>query len=103
MRSRYAAYALGEVAYLRRTWHPSTRPRRLDLDPSLVWTGLEVARSEEHGDDGVVEFTARYAVGGTSGAMHEVSEFVRVDGRWLYVGPQPQPSVAEAQPAVPSP
>ena len=96
MRSRYAAYALGELAYLRQTWHPSTRPRRLDLDPSLVWTGLEVARAEEHGDVGVVEFTARYAVDGSAGVMHEVSEFVRVGGRWLYVGPQAHASVPGA-------
>jgi SEC-C motif-containing protein len=35
MRSRYSAFALGEAAYLLSTWHPSTRPRALDLEPDV--------------------------------------------------------------------
>lgn len=89
MRTRYSAYAVGEVPYLRRTWHPTTRPRRLDLDPGIVWTGLSVARADTDGDRGTVEFTARFRSADGVGSMHEVSEFVREDGRWLYLGPQP--------------
>ena len=33
MRSRYAAFVVGDAGYLRDTWHPSTRPRHVDLDP----------------------------------------------------------------------
>src|SRR3712207_8451687 len=39
MRSRDSAFAVGDPAYLLATWHPSTRPPSLDLDPT---------RSEEH-------------------------------------------------------
>jgi uncharacterized protein YchJ len=38
MRSRYSAFAVGDTAYLLRTWHPSARPPTLSLDPDLVWT-----------------------------------------------------------------
>ena len=42
MRSRYSAFVLGDAAYLLATWHPSTRPRSLELDDAVRWTGLDV-------------------------------------------------------------
>jgi hypothetical protein len=42
MRSRYSAFAIGDAGYLLRTWHPSRRPRTLNLDPALRWTRLAV-------------------------------------------------------------
>ena len=33
MRSRFTAFAVGDVAHLQASWHPSTRPTTLDLDP----------------------------------------------------------------------
>ena len=56
MRSRYAAYARGEVDHVWRTWHPRTRPERVVHDPTTTWTGLEVLRAE----DDVVEFVASH-------------------------------------------
>ncbi|MCB0909908.1 MAG: SEC-C domain-containing protein, partial [Nocardioidaceae bacterium] len=35
MRSRYAAYAVGDAGYVFRTWHPRTRPEHIELDPDL--------------------------------------------------------------------
>jgi len=32
-----------------------------------------------------VEFVARYKSGGRAGRLHEVSRFVREDGKWFYV------------------
>jgi len=32
MRSRYSAYALGELDYVWRTWHPRTRPDSIEPD-----------------------------------------------------------------------
>jgi len=87
MRSRYTAYVTGDVAYLLATWHPSTRPAVLELDPDLAWRSLEVIRTERGGPldrEGVVEFAARYAVGTERGVLHETSRFVRED-RWRYV------------------
>ena len=46
MRSRYTAFAVGDAAYLVRTWHPRTRPDELDLDPATQWAGLTVLRTE---------------------------------------------------------
>ena len=39
---RYSAFAIGDAGYLLRTWHPSRRPRTLNLDPALRWTRLAV-------------------------------------------------------------
>lgn len=89
MRSRYSAYALGRVDYLLATWHPDTRPDELDLgDPAATrWLGLEVKRHGLTGPDhAIVEFVARYRTGGGPAVrLHEISRFVREDGRWYYV------------------
>lgn len=93
MRSRYSAFAAGNADYLLRTWHPSTRPRDLDLDDQVEWLRLElraVSGGGEHEDSGTVEFVAHYWVGPhrERGQLHEVSEFVRERGAWFYVGPR---------------
>ncbi len=88
MRSRYSAYARGLPDHLLATWHPDTRPAELPLDPRLTWTGLRILATEAGGPDddtGVVEFAAGYTSPAGPGRLHEVSRFVRVDGRWLYV------------------
>ncbi|WP_280151050.1 YchJ family metal-binding protein [Piscinibacter sp. XHJ-5] len=86
MRSRYSAFALGLHDYLLATWHRDTRPASLDPDPpGLQWLGLEVRRHEMHdADHGTVEFVARSKLGGRAHRLHEVSRFVREDGRWWY-------------------
>jgi len=87
MRSRYSAYVLGGRDYLLASWHPSTRPATLELDPAVRWLGLSVKRHQQAAPDAaVVEFVARCKVGGGSAArLHETSRFVREDGRWYYV------------------
>ncbi|WP_314647703.1 YchJ family metal-binding protein [uncultured Microbacterium sp.] len=88
MRSRYSAFALGRPAYLLDTWHPSTRPSRLDPDPGLMWRRLVIVDREAGGpfdDRGVVEFEAHWVHDGERGRLHERSRFVREDRRWLYV------------------
>lgn len=88
MRSRYAAYARHLAGYLLATWHPSTRPAALDLDPAMVWQRLEVVDVVGGGPgeaEGEVEFRARYRQGGATGELHERSRFARRGGRWLYL------------------
>jgi SEC-C motif-containing protein len=88
MRSRYTAYTLQCTDYLMATWHSSTRPIALGLaeDKSTKWIGLEVKRHEQQdADHAIVEFVARYKVNGRAHRLHEVSRFVREDGRWFYV------------------
>lgn len=88
MRSRYAAYALGETDHVFRTWHPRTRPADLSPDPTLTWTGLEVLSTTAGGADderGEVEFRAHFRGTSAPGALHERSRFARRAGRWVYV------------------
>jgi SEC-C motif-containing protein len=88
MRSRYAAYARSEKAYLLETWHESTRPQALDLDPSVKWIDLAITSASagrEKDSTGMVEFKARYKVGGRAYRMHEISRFVKESGKWFYV------------------
>ena len=88
MRSRYSAYVLGLEPYLLATWHSSTRPESIGLADEVQskWLGLEVRRHVVQVEDrAIVEFVARYRVDGRGHRLHEVSNFVREDGRWFYV------------------
>lgn len=88
MRSRYTAFALHDAAYLRRSWHPSTRPRTIEFEPDLEWRRLLVADAVGGGPfdtDGEVEFEAFWRQGDQRGSMRERSRFVREDRRWLYL------------------
>ncbi len=89
MRSRYSAYVLGDVDYLLATWHPSTRPADPALDRPGVrrWLGLDVRTHQRVGEAAAtVEFIARSRVGGQpADRLHEISRFVREDGRWYYL------------------
>ncbi|HEX9174044.1 MAG TPA: YchJ family metal-binding protein [Telluria sp.] len=104
MRSRYTAYARREEAYLRATWHPSTRPTdALFVEEEKVqWLGLEIKSSlrlrkrqanlAETPDSDTVEFVARYKIGGRAHRLHEVSRFLREPDpacngalRWFYL------------------
>nr|BFD85741.1 YchJ family protein [Streptomyces sp. Xyl84] len=84
MRSRYSAFVRQDTGYLLRTWHPRTRPARLDLDPAMRWTGLEILGTTDGSafhTTGTVTFRASYR----GGSLHERSRFERVDGAWVYV------------------
>lgn len=87
MRSRYAAYVRGLEAYLLTTWHVTTRPPDLALaaSPQVKWLGLTVLSHTVLGDAATVAFVARCRSAGGATRMHEVSRFVRENGRWLYV------------------
>lgn len=87
MRSRYSAYVLRLEHYLLASWHPATRPAALDLaNDSTKWLGLDIRNhSRESADRATVEFVARCKIGGRAARMHEVSRFVRENGRWFYL------------------
>ena len=86
MRSRYSAFVLERADYLRATWHASTCPAQLDLDPAAKWLGLEVrAHHRVDADHAEVEFVARFRVAGRAVRQHERSRFVREQGCWWYV------------------
>lgn len=91
MRSRFTAFALGDAAYLLRTWHPGTRPDSLELDPGLEWHLLEILGAERGGPfdrDGTVTFRAHHRLAANRRereSFTETSTFVRENGQWLYV------------------
>ncbi len=88
MRSRYVAFVLCDEQYLLSSWHPDHRPASVEFNPDQRWLGLKIkktAAGTESDEQGMVEFVARYKLGGKGHRLHEVSDFVRVDGLWVYL------------------
>jgi SEC-C motif domain protein len=84
MRSRYSAFVRCDEPYLLRTWHPRTRPARVDFDPGMRWTGLEILATTDGSafhSTATVTFRASFK----GGSLHERSRFERVEGAWVYV------------------
>lgn len=87
MRSRFAAYAVDDLDYVFRTWHPRTRPADPKPQPGTTWTRLEIVEVVEGGPDdatGIVEFRAHFTTPGGADVLHERSSFERRAGRWVY-------------------
>lgn len=89
MRSRFAAFKDRDVSWLLASWHPSTRPKRLELDAARRWRGLQIVDTVLGGPDdnyGEVEFRATYIDANGLGVLHERSRFERdAEGHWVYV------------------
>jgi len=89
MRSRFTAFAVGDAAHLRASWHPGTRPDELDLADGPRWLRLEVL--DAHGGPGdrrgSVSFRAHWRddATGDEGVLAERSRFVRQSGCWWYL------------------
>ena len=86
----YTAFALADAVHLRESWHPSTRPERIDLDRGLEWTGLTIEETVDGGPGdarGVVAFRARWRdlTVGERGELRERSRFRFQRERWWYV------------------
>lgn len=90
MRSRYAAYALGNFGqYLIDTWSSHTCPvtdhKQLDIK-STDWCGLDILSYAQKGDRGCVHFKADFShTGHPKELFEERSYFERTDNQWLYV------------------
>jgi len=93
MRSRYSAFAQGEIDYLKSTTWP---PYQKHFDQQAhetrsresVWVGLEVVATEDGSPSdtkGTVTFIARSMVAGEINQQHEKSLFKKKNGRWFYV------------------
>ena len=78
----------GSEDYLLKTWAAETRPAALNLnaDKQTKWLSLQVKRAENTSETtAIVEFVARYKIGGKAERLHEISQFVRVEGCWYYL------------------
>lgn len=107
MRSRYSAYASGNIDYVYETMTPAAREgfdhnAAKEWSAKSKWLGIEIIESEdgaEKDDFGIVEFIARYTSEDTELEHHEVAEFKKIDGSWFFVEGRlvtPQPIVNEA-------
>ncbi len=86
MRSRYSAYCLGDVNYLKATTHDhSWSDEELkfiqDWADNSTWQHLEIV---SHNKD-TVEFKAYYIFDGVQHLHHEKSAFLKVNDMWKYV------------------
>jgi|SRR5690554_1268413 len=84
MRSRYSAFALNLPLYLEQTWHSSTR-QSVELSDNPEWVQLQIIKSNQNGNEGMVHFRAFYKHHKELGMMEEKSDFVREDGQWFYL------------------
>ncbi len=102
MRSRYTAFVRGALEHVDRTHAPEIRDdfNRAEAERSAEeceWQGLEVKSASESGDEGTVEFVARFKRGGQSFVQHELASFERRDGRWLYLRGEINPKPPQRQ------
>jgi SEC-C motif domain protein len=85
MRSRYSAYVLGLETYLLATWHKSTRPNTIDINPAIKWINLKILITSKQNNQATVEFIAYYKINGRANKMHEISHFIFKNGHWFYL------------------
>ena len=91
MRSRYSAYTLACIPYIKKTMRGKAllgfqAKEARGWAKRVVWLGLRVQNAYfEHPDKGFVEFIARFREGVEEKSIHEISEFQRVKGGWFYV------------------
>ncbi|MDO7598056.1 MAG: YchJ family protein [Pseudomonadota bacterium] len=89
MRSRYSAFATGNITYLIASLHPDNR----QADDEIIlrqtiedtqWLGLKIIRHKPVGNNATVEFVAFYQ-DQSIGQLHERSNFIKKDNQWFYV------------------
>ena len=92
MRSRYTAYVLGDVNYIRDTSTGIALEEFNAEDASnfvkdVEFLGLDIIhteKGEENDAKGTVEFTFHYRYNNKDYSQHEISKFVKKDGQWLF-------------------
>lgn len=93
MRSRYTAFTVADLDYIKKTLAPEARK---DFDAASTkkwaqeakWKGLKIHSTDKGGPEdskGEVEFTAVYEVEGQGIEHHEVAQFRRDGEQWLFV------------------
>lgn len=90
MRSRYSAYAQGDLAYIKKTMAGNAlkefqTQKQQGWQQPTEWLGLVVHSSKTLKKKGYVEFTVTYRREGQKRTMREHSEFKKIDGKWFYV------------------
>ena len=99
MRSRYTAFAIGNMDYLNKTAVPEMRAASNSAENKAEgkpprWLGLRILRTVKGGvddDTGQVEFVAEYRQNGKLHSLHELSDFRRIDGAWFFAASEFNP------------
>lgn len=105
MRSRYTAFALGNVGYLAETLSSESRADFDEIEAENTasnskWQGLEIRGINgggENDENGTVEFVASFRIEGQQRIHHELATFEREEGRWVCSGGQTNPKSAPRQ------
>ncbi len=93
MRSRYSAFAKGQIEYIMNTHYEKTRPldQKNEIEMwanSVHWIKLEILQFTEGTQNditGTVEFKAHFKEKGIKRFLHERSFFKKEFGHWYYV------------------
>lgn len=94
MRSRYAAYVVENLDYIKKTMRGPAliqfvEQRALDKTSNkpVEWLGLQVVKAYYGSNPhvGYVEFIAKYKENNSMRTMHELSKFYYEEGQWYYV------------------
>ncbi len=93
MRSRYTAYATGNVDWIVESQSPDGRQfvdkkATEEWSKRAKWSRMEVLEVTNGGPDdteGFVDFKAYYTIGGEDITHHEVASFRKEDGVWYFV------------------
>ena len=107
MRSRYSAFAKGEMDYIQRT---TAIGQQVVLDMKAIgdwsqannWLKLEIVNRNEKLDKthAMVEFKAHYHDGKTQEIHHELSHFVKFDETWYFLDPTLEQTLTMKQPCI---
>ena len=93
MRSRYTAYATGEIDWIVESQIPegreyTDRKATEEWSKRSEWKGLEILECTQGGEDddeGFVEFKAYYNLAGEEITHHEVASFRKLESKWHFV------------------
>ena len=92
MRSRYSAYVTGNIPYIQQTMagpalkNFDAKDVQLWID-QVQWHHLNVIKASPLSKDntcGYVEYCVSYKQLGKKQLLHELSEFKRIDSKWVY-------------------
>lgn len=89
MKSRYSAYAKGNLEYIQNTTDPQAQDPRAfsaakEWMQSAQFVKLEILLSEENENKAIVEFKAHFKMGENIQVHHERSKFRKQKGFWYY-------------------
>ena len=98
MRSRYTAYSLVNIAYIKNTMRGKSlvgfdEIKARGWASKAIWVDLCIVNTIITSDTlGYVEFIARFIEEDKLKSIHETSEFLCDQGRWFYVGGVQEPT-----------